>query len=149
MSTDQEYWDAILIRTWRQFGSLKDAIVMFRDTVGKRVLECNLLRFPNTGMPWTIGVRVFAADYLPKINDWLLEHPKEQDVNLLRKLKDAKYTTLRLPMQRSGGQGYEAAHKSVHNNEKRVLVGMESYYRRNEATDWNKTKGPAKIRRVR
>lgn len=148
MSTDQEYWDAILIRTWRQFGTVRDAVVMFNATVGRQATECDLLRFPNPGAPWSMGVRVFVAEFLPKISTWLWEHPPEQDVNLLRGLKDSKYTTLTCAIEK-GGKELNDVRRAVSADHKRMLVGHAAYLNRNDATDWNKTKGAVKSRRAR
>lgn len=94
MSTEQEYWDACLIRTWRNGGTRVDALTMFKSITGKNLNECNLLRsFPEKGFKYAI--RPFVAARLPKISEWLFKHPPERDVDLLRKLSKSTYTTLK------------------------------------------------------
>jgi hypothetical protein len=68
MSTPQEYWDACLIKTWRNDGKLLDAFQMFRSVTGKRTDEIDppLLRLPSAGVPWKLPARAYMAAYLEK-----------------------------------------------------------------------------------
>lgn len=70
MSTLQEYWDACLIRTWRQSGSVLDAMMMFKSITKIQMedVEPKLLRIPRVGFPWKIGIKVFVAEHLSKIS---------------------------------------------------------------------------------
>ena len=92
MSTPQEYWDACLIRTWRQSGSVLDAMMMFKSITKIQMedVEPKLLRIPKDGFPWKTGVKVFIASHLSKISNRLWDQPPEKDVALLKKLKDSK-----------------------------------------------------------
>ena len=93
MSTQQEYWDACLIRAWRNFQNMSDLNKTFRSITGKwpEEVEPRLLRTPIKWMPHTTGVRYYTAQFLPKINDRLLAQKPEKDVAMLRKLQESKY----------------------------------------------------------
>ena len=140
MSTDQEYWDACLISTWRKAGSVWDVMVMFTGITGKKVdeVEPPLLRTPRSGFPWRCGVRVFVAAHLSKISKRLWEQPPEKDVALLRKLQESTYDTEKdgKPDNSLNSQrGQIERHKVKIEYSSRVVAG------RNHATDWNVTKG--------
>jgi hypothetical protein len=142
MSTDQEYWDACLIKTWRKAGTLWDALSLFWSITGKKIDEIDppLLRIPRTGFPWKIGVRVFVASYLSKISKRLWEQPPEKDVALLRKLKDSSYDT-----EAEGLRPDLEMKKEAYQNKKnlrKIEIDSFKYSRRNNATDWNVYKGP-------
>ena len=70
MSTPQEYWDACLIRAWRNFYSLKELNKMFHSITGKwpSEMEPRLLRTSTRWLPLHMGVRYYTAQFLPKIN---------------------------------------------------------------------------------
>ena len=90
MSTPQEYWDACLIRTWRQSGSVLDAMIMFKSItkVNLEDVEPKLLRIPRVGFPWKIGIRIFMASHLSKISNRLWDQSPEKDVALLQKPRE-------------------------------------------------------------
>lgn len=147
MSTDQEYWDACLIKAWRRDDTVLSAMRMFSSITGKKMTECNLLRIPNFGFPWKARVRVFVAAYLPKISDWLWDQPPEKDVLLHKKLATSKYNTLEgggMPRQKEFTKvQYEA------NKQRKYNMLVEQNIRdRNHATDWNVVKGHARSRRA-
>lgn len=146
MNTLQEYWDACLIRAWRRQLSLTDAMSMFLSLTGKRIDECELLRTPFQNTPWTTGVRVFTASYLPKVSDRLWDQEPEKDIALLRKLQKSKYTTEKAAYRTNADRDLaEAQRKTRKDREKnKYMIGVVS--NRNSATDWNVTKGAARIR---
>lgn len=141
MSTPQEYWDACLIRTWRQSGNLWDTLSMFTSITGNRLedFEPALLRTPKLGFPWSVGVKVFVASHLSKISKRLWDQSPEKDIVLLRKLKDSKYDTEKDVIQDNALQAERA----------RLRVGrMKQEYsttlisQRNHGTNGNVVKGP-------
>lgn len=146
MNTLQEYWDACLIRSWRRQLSLMDAMSMFLSLTGKRIDECELLRVPLPNYPWKGGVRVFTAYHLPKINDRLWDQEPEKDILLLRKLQKSKYNTEKAPYRTNADRDLsEAQRKTRKDKEKnKYMIGVVSS--RNSATDWNVTKGAARVR---
>jgi len=152
MSSPQEYWDACLIRTWRNLGTLKDANNMFRSITGEwpDKIEPRLLRIPNYGLPFTVQARYFVAHFMPKLNDMLLNSDRDKDVAILRKLKDSKYSTARkadksiADVERHMNEGQQMS------LDKKIMnVEYNSYKTRNSATGWGVVKGPvrAKVRR--
>ena len=151
MSTPQEYWDACLIRVWRNLGNFYDLNKMFQSIVGKWPIdvEPRLLRSPKRWTPGGMQVRYFTAHFLPKINDRLLAQKPEKDVALLRKLKDSKYDTqddyiLSVDERERHNMGtHNRVTKQVNAHNAKAIAS------RNEATDWNKVKGPVKSGRAR
>jgi hypothetical protein len=141
MSTPQEYWDACLIKTWRNDGKLLDAIQMFRSIVGKDHWELDepLLRVPAKGVPWGLYVKPFVAAHLEKISNRLWEQPPEKDVLLLKKLKTSKYDTTTVNTNRDSEMNKERERYRTN----RVKVGMNTLATsiRNSSTDWNTVKG--------
>ena len=140
MSTPQEYWDACLIRTWRQYGSVLDAMIMFKSITNIQMqdVEPTLLRIPRAGFPWKLGVRVFVAEHLSKISARLWDQPPEKDVALLKKLKDSKYDTekdtihdISLITERS----------KTYKNKRQMELLSKTISERNKDTDWGTMKG--------
>ena len=149
MSTPQEYWDACLIKTWRNDGKLLDAFQMFRSVTGKRTDEIDppLLRLPSANAPWKLPARAYMAAYLEKISNRLWEQPPEKDVLLLKKLQTSKYTTTTQNTNADSELGAEIrAHKS--NKKRNAMSALEASYR-NQATNWGVTKGPSRIKMKR
>lgn len=148
--SDQKNWDAALIKTWRNFGNLHDLFSLFTALSGKKTNECDppLIRMPRTGMPTHVGVRMFVAHYLPKINDRLLEQHPDKDVFLLRKLETSAYDIHRQARSQAECERDQAKRQTKSNTGKTVL-GLNNYANRNHSTDWNVTKGPSRIRRSR
>lgn len=134
MSSDQEYWDMCLLTTWRNSGTLIDAIHKFQDITGRRATDCNLLRFPPYGMPWKITMRVFVADHLSKINKRMWEQTPDKDVLLLRKLKDSKYDTEKDKIRDTE---LERERQKTYKNKQKIKLERRNYSNRNQATDWN------------
>ena len=141
MSTPQEYWDACLIKTWRGHGTLQDAFSLFLSITGQKATELGLLRLPKKGIPWHVHVRVFTAQYLPKINDWLWDKPPEKDVVLLKKLSASKYDTLETAFRTNADKEMSREIQRLHTNRKRMGMKTLDYNNRNQATDWGVTKG--------
>ena len=137
MSTDQKYWDACLIKVWRNAGTVLDVIKMYESITGKQI-DDSLLRTPNGGYPWNTGVRVFVAAYLEKISRRLWEQNPEQDVALLNRLQNSKYTTTK----QSTNEDSELKKQDAQYRRNRLKVGMSNlaYKNRNNNTNWNITK---------
>jgi len=146
MNTLQEYWDACLIRAWRRQLSLLDAMSMFYSITGKRIDECELLRTPFQNIPWTTGVRVFTASYLPKVSDRLWDQDPEKDIALLRKLQTSKYTTEKTAYRTNADRDLANERARNRRNKQVVELSLTKAINKNSATDWNVTKGAAKIR---
>lgn len=142
MSTDQEYWDACLIKTWRNSGNIVDAMSMFYSVTGKRITGSELLRIPAPNFPWRVGIRVFVAQFLPKINDRLWDQPPEKDVALLKKLSTSKYDTSKQPIKSEADKELAKERRQYHKN--KLKVGMNTTERNNraQATEWGVTKAP-------
>ena len=137
MSTDQEYWDMCLLTTWRNSGTLMDAMFKFSDITGKRASDCDLLRFPAIGLPWKITMRVFVANHLSKISKRLWEQTPDKDILLLRKLKDSKYDTEKDIIRDTELEG---TRQKVYKNKQKIMLETRNYSNRNQATDWNVVK---------
>ena len=141
MSTPQEYWDACLIRTWRQSGSLLDAMMMFDSITKLRAIdiEPKLLRLPSEGFPWKIGIRVFMASHLSKISNRLWDQPPERDVALLQKLKDSKYDTEKDTIS---DKSLINEINKTYKNKKQMEFLSKNISERNKSTDWGTMKTP-------
>ena len=148
MSTPQEYWDACLIKTWRNIGTLKDACTMFKSIMGKWPDEYDppLLRYPTIFVPYGMQMQYFVAHYLPKMSDWLWAHPPTKDVDLLRKVGKSKYNLLK---KRDIGNEEVERNKvrRKHRIDKQLrTLKTTQVSERNGATDWNVIKPAGKYR---
>ena len=146
MSTLQEYWDACLIRAWRNHMKVVDAMSMFYSITGKRATECDLLRLPKYGLPWGTGMRVFTAYYLPKINDRLWDQEPEKDVALLHKLAKSKYNTEEKPHRTNADREVQNAKQRLRRDRLRNGFATMKVTTRNSSTDWGVTKANVKVR---
>ena len=146
MSTPQEYWDACLIKTWRNDGQLWDAMQMFTSITGKKTEEIDppLLRLPRKGAPWRLYVRAYMAAYLEKISLRLWDQPPEKDVLLLKKLQTSKYDTTE--QNTNMDKELETEKRKLKTNQKRKGMDTLNWSNRNQATDWGVTKGSARVR---
>ena len=126
MSTDQEYWDACLIKTWRNDGKLIDAYSMFKSITGRTVFgrEEPLLRTPKE-----------LWDYSP-----------EHDIALLKKLQTSKYTTS--TTQTNPDREMTNARNQHKDDKKRLAMFSLQRSVRNQATDWGVNKGTGRGARV-
>ena len=140
MSTDQEYWDACLIRGWRNFYSLSQTYNIFHSITGKLPwkIEPRMKRFPRSAIPGGVGVRVYMSSYLPKINDRLLAQDPEKDVALLKKLSTSDYDTVEV---RIHDRELEREKQMLYTNRKRVGMNTLNASVRNRDTDWSVVKG--------
>jgi len=147
MSTDQEYWDACLIKTWRNDGCFLDALQMFKSITGRLVFgrEEPLLRTPLEGVPLKIRMRPYVAQHLEKISRRLWDYAPEHDVALLKKLQTSKYTTTEQATNPDKEMNNERNRTST--NRKRMAMNSLQRSVRNQATDWGVTKGAVRIRR--
>lgn len=145
MSTTQEYWDACLIRTWRQHGSFLDAVSMFRSITGIDLLKDyetrTILRTPRKYFPAHTGVRIFVAQYLPKISERLFAQPPEKDVLLLRKLSTSTYDVEDKAYTTYAEQELANENRKLRRNRLKVGMSTLSVLNRNSSTDWNVVKG--------
>ena len=141
MSTPQEYWDACLIRTWRQSGSVLDAMMMFKSITKIQMedVEPKLLRIPKDGFPWKTGVKVFIASHLSKISNRLWDQPPEKDVALLKKLKDSKYDTEKDTIHDTA---LITERSKTYKNKTKMELLSKKISERNSPTDWSTIKTP-------
>lgn len=148
MKTLQEQWDECLVQTWRQCGSVMDAMAEFSRQTGQRVFECEppLLRTPHHGFPWKLPMRIFMANYLEKISLRLFDQPPERDQAMLNKLKDSKYTTTLQSTQKADLEMQKEQRKLRKSKQINELLHNQ-VKNRNQATDWGVVKG--KISRKR
>ncbi len=147
MSTQQEYWDACLIKTWRNAGTVLDAMSMFRSITGLHIADCQLRRVPRPGFPWRTQVRAFVASHLSKISNRLWDQSPDKDVLLLRKLATSKYDT-----EKDGELSdpeYRKAQAELRNDLERIKLDGDIRMNRNHDTDWNVTKGSVRSKRLR
>lgn len=145
MSTHQEYWDACIIKTWRQHGSFLDAVTMYKSITGIDLMteenRRHVLRTPKHYFPAHTGIRLFVAQYLPKISDRLFSQAPEKDIQLLRKLSTSTYDVENKPYTNA----LDNEHKNLSNKLKRnrLRIGLNTLAKnnRNHDTDWNVVKG--------
>jgi hypothetical protein len=148
MSTPQEYWDACLIKTWRNFGTFKDACNMFRSITNVWPNECDpaLLRYPTVFVPYGVQMQYFVANYLPKMNDWLWANPPTKDVDLLRKVNKSKYTVVKKRTHSEDEKERAKIGKETKKDRELRTLKTTLVSERNSATDWNVAKGAGKFR---
>ena len=148
MSTDQEYWDACLIKPWRNDGCFLDATQMFKSITGRLVFgrEEPLLRTPKEGVPLKMRVRPYMAQHLEKISLRLWDQTHDKDAALLKALKTSKYTTTEQATNPDKEMNRER--KQTSNNKKRMAMNSLQRSVRNQATDWGVTKGTGRGSRV-
>jgi len=142
MSTDQEYWDACLIRGWRKGLLIRDVKQMYESITNKASEIPSLLRTPKADDHYNWQVTVFVAQQLPKISTWLFKYGAEKDPLLLKKLSIGKYTTL---SKRQVAEDVERAKLAVRLRHDRTINEYVMYKlaRRNSRTDLNVVKNPA------
>lgn len=150
MSTDQEYWDACLIKTWRNDGCFLDAMRMFKSITGRLVFDESreepLLRTPLKGAPLNRRVRPYMAQHLEKISRRLWDYAPEHDVALLKKLQTSKYTTTEQATNPDKELNNER--KRDYKNKQKIMLDTRNYSNRNQATDWGVTKGTGRGARL-
>jgi hypothetical protein len=138
--SDQKNWDAVMIKIWRNNGTLMDAMFLFNRILGKRATDCDppLKRFPPGGFPWKVGVKVFVSSYLPKISTWLWDHDADRDIDLLRKLEGSNYDCME---KARADAEHQKAYKETATNKKKIAMAHLAYTNRNNDTNWNIVKG--------
>lgn len=144
--SDQKNWDAALIKTWRTNANVGDALKLFTALSGKYVTDCDppLKRIPPIGLPWYVGVRVFAAAHLPKISTWMWDHNADRDIDLLRKLEGSNYDCLEKAISDAEVAN---ARSAMRRDEKRIAMSTLAYSNRNNDTNGNIVKGGSVGRR--
>jgi hypothetical protein len=144
--SDQKNWDAALIKTWRNAGSVLDAMILFKAISGKQVSDIDppLKRIPPVPYKWGLGIRVFVANHLSKISNRLWNQDPSKDILLLRKLETSSYDT-----EKDRIYDRELRNEQEQYRRNRNKVGMSTLEVSNQGynTDWNVTKGPVRIRR--
>ena len=147
-TSDQKNWDAALIKTWRNAGSLLDAMILFKAISGKQVDQCDppLRRMPPLNFPWKVGIRVFVAKFLSKISKRLWEQDPSKDILLLRKLETSTYDTEKDEIR---DRELDNEREQYIRNRKKVAMSTLEYSNRNQATDWGVNKGHLKVKRKR
>jgi len=148
MSTDQEYWDACLIKTWRNDGKLIDAFTMFNSMTNRTVFDRDerLLRTPPHTAPLKLRIRPYVAQHLEKISRRLWDYAPEHDVALLKKLQESKYDTTK--QATNPDRELTNEQKRTSTNRKRMAMKSLQYSVRNQATDWGVTKPTGRGSRV-
>jgi len=149
MSTHQEYWDACLIKTWRNDGDLIDAYKMFFSITGIKAEGSGLYRVPTFFIPYTIRIRIFVAQFLPKINDWLWDKPKERDVDLLKKLSTSKYDVHKKAYLANSDKELRMVQEHTRKNKKMRQLITHLVAERNHNTDWGIVKGSLRVKRAK
>ena len=146
--SDQKNWDAAVIKTWRNAGSVLDAMILFKALSGKQASDCDppLKRTPPVPYPWKLGIRVFVANHLSKISNRLWEQTPDKDILLLRKLETSSYDTEK-DVIRDKELEVERFRQGV--NDKRIAMSALEHSNRNQKTDWGVTKGSIKTKRKR
>lgn len=145
----QKYWDACLIRQWRQFGKIYDLFSMYKSIVGSYPQTGSLLRMPPEGLPHRIGVRVYVDNFLSKLNEKLWATSPEKDVDTLRALTKSKYNNKQRKAT-DGERARNAERKRSKRADLRVEFNYKSFEKRNQATDWGVVKSSkARVRRMR
>lgn len=136
----QEYWDAVLIKKFRQRQRVHDAVDMWERLTGCVFVDHaeSLRRAPWLGMPWSMQVTLFCDRHLPKIADRLWQQDPSKDVALLNKLQTSTYTTLRIGVNRSS-DAQRLSH-SIKKDMQVMALDATKYNNRNQKTDWNVTK---------
>lgn len=144
--SDQKNWDAAMIKTWRNAGSLLDAMILFKAISGKQADQCDppLRRMPPLNFPWKVGVRVFVAKSLSKISKRLWEQTPDKDILLLRKLETSTYDTEKDEIR---DRELDNERGQYTRNKKKVAMSVLEHSNRNQATDWGVNKGPSNIKR--
>lgn len=145
----QKYWDACLIKQWRTFGTVSDAVQMFFSITGVQINDANILRKPNKHMPWRMQVQYFVAHFLPKINDALWRTKPDTDAKLLSKLQQSTYDTFKNAFHSPSDREVQNKQRADKRNRKYMAVELQNKLTRNHDTDWNVTKGPVRTRRAR
>lgn len=146
--SNQKKWDAAVIKTWRNAGSVLDAITLFTALSGKRLEEIDppLKRTPPVPYPWKLGIRVFVANHLSKISKRLWEQDPSKDLLLLRKLETSAYDTEKEVVRDNALNQERNQHRR---NLQVIKMTGTNISNKNQSTDWNVNKGPSRIRRVR
>lgn len=148
MSTPQEYWDACLIRAWRNLNAIWQLNRMFHSITGKwpEEMEPRLRRTPTKWLPNKMQVRYYTAHYLPKINERLLNQEPDKDVALLRKLQESNYDTQNVFIKSEDEKHREYVGKV--NKKDRALREYKTTMisRANEDTDGHVVKAPGRYR---
>lgn len=151
MSTPQEYWDACLIKTWRNMGTFKDAQRMFFSITKQwpEQVEPPLLRYPTMFVANGMQIRYFMATWLPKMNTWLWDHTPDKDTDLFKKVTKSKYTVSKKPHKTEEDKERGRLSQKQHRDRLVTGFGSQKYSGRNRDTDWNVVKGSVKTRRAR
>lgn len=144
--SEQLSWDRFLIEGWRKDYKLAWAVHRWQEENNKPIDMDSLLRTPRKNFPLNIRIRIFIANFLPKINDRLWDQPVERDEPLIAKLQTTKYDTLNTVIKTE--EDRERARENNHKYREMRTYTTLKMSERNAATDWNTVKG-GKTRRIR
>lgn len=140
----QRAWDTSVITAWREDGTIWNAIFKWEELTGKRFSDHlqELRRAPRSGLPWKMRVRVFVAEYLPKISNRLWDQSPARDEPLINKLQTSSYTTVERPTHANDDflQELKQEQRAIKKSLAIYTLENENYHKRNHATDWNVTK---------
>jgi len=148
----QLLWDQAMVRAWRRFDSVLDAMIFWKATTQMSVFDVSppLRRLPPVGMPWKIGMRSFVARKLPKISDRLWAQPPERDEALIAKLQGSTYDTLTSDHQSNSDRELYYERKRSHKNSEVLKLDSARRSDRNRDSDWSTTKATvARRQRIR
>ena len=108
-----------------------------------------ILRTPKKFFPAHTGIRIFVAEYLPKISERLFNQSPEKDVDLLRKLSKSKYDTEEKAYTTYSDQEHKSEINRERRNAQKVSFGFNMAVNRNQDTNWNVVKGSVRIKAKR
>lgn len=143
MSTPQEYWDMALIKTWRNDGTIGDAVQMFESITNLKLdaLEPRLLRSPRGYIPFRMRTRAYVRSFLMDLNDWFWNTPPGQDVELFRKISKSKRDTSKRHVSEGDRDSRRLREQLTKDNARIKMLGAAlGFDNRNSSTNWNVTK---------
>ena len=135
-------WDRALIETWRKAGSLLNAVWRWEEKTGLRFSDHidQIKRTPTKIMPWKIGVRVFVAGYLPKINDRMWDQKPERDEALIQKLQTTNYDTQKRQTRTEQDRAIQREAYATKKSTEITKLDITKYMQRNDDTNWKVVK---------
>ena len=144
MSTPQEYWDALLVRGWRNSTSIKDTIDAFKSITGvdPREHQPPLLRVPSSFIKYNATMRWFVGTYLWSLNDLFWNTPPDKDTELFKRVSKSKADTTKTRHRTAGDKEVARLQQKTRNDKQRLQFQREAlgFDNRNRSTNWNVTK---------
>jgi hypothetical protein len=134
---NQRFWDAMIIKSWNEFGNSTSLGVACKFEFGVYPEELGLLRCKGLIKQ---GTRVWVARQLTPLSERLWITPKEKQIELLNWLEEVKLDCL--VNKKAQKYGTEATSKLYRNQlrikQNRLSSDMEQSLNRNNM--WNKVK---------